>query len=120
MKSETYTTGKEGERKALQYLQQRGIKIAETNFRSRQGEIDIIGYDKSCLIFVEVKYRKNERAGTPESAVTLQKQRKICRVADYYRYLHRYGEEMAVRYDVVAICGDKISWYQDAFEHIRR
>lgn len=120
MKKETYTIGKEGENKALHYLKQCGIRIMEINFRNRQGEIDIIGYDRSCLVFVEVKYRKNERTGTPESAVTLQKQKKICRAADYYRYLHHYGEEVPVRYDVVAICGDQITWYQNAFEHIRR
>lgn len=120
MKKETYTIGKEGEKIAQQYLEQCGMKIIEKNFRSRQGEIDLIGYDRDCLVFAEVKYRTSEKMGKPESAVTLQKRKRICRAADYYRYLHHYGEDTYFRYDVVAICGEKITWYQNAFEHIGR
>ncbi len=109
--------GRRGEEEAARYLTEAGMKILERNFVSRQGEIDIIGYHRGCLVFVEVKYRRSERTGTPESAVTLQKMRKICRAADYYRYLHHYGEDGAIRYDVVAISGGEIRWYQDAFEH---
>ena len=120
MKRETYTIGKEGEEKALRYLKSHGMKIMETNFRNRQGEIDIIGYYKGYLVFVEVKYRRNEKAGTPESAVTRQKQKKICRLADYYRYLHHYGDDIPFRYDVIAITENKVTWYENAFEHISR
>ena len=120
MKKETYTIGKEGEKRAQQYLEEQGMKILETNFRNRQGEIDIIGYDKEYLVFVEVKYRTNEKAGAPESAVTWQKQRKICRLADYYRYLHHYGDDCPFRYDVVAVYEGRITWYRNAFEHINR
>ena len=120
MKKGTYTIGREGEERALQYLESHGMKIVERNFRNRQGEIDIIGYDRGCLVFVEVKYRTNEKTGAPESAVTWQKQRKICRLADYYRYLHHYGEDKPFRYDVVALDKKRITWYQNAFEHISR
>lgn len=120
MKKETYVIGKEGEEKALQYLKERGMKILDTNFRNRWGEVDIIGYHKGYLVFVEVKYRRSGKTGTPESAVTLQKQKKICRVADYYRYLHHYGDCVPFRYDVVAIVEDEIRWYENAFEHISR
>ncbi len=109
--------GRRGEEEAARYLAGQGMKILERNFVSRQGEIDIIGYHRDCLVFVEVKYRRSERTGTPESAVTLQKTRKICRAADYYRYLHHYGEDEAFRYDVVAISREEIRWYQNAFEH---
>lgn len=120
MQKKTYELGQEGEKTALRYLEAQGMRIIETNFRNRQGEIDIIGYDKDCLVFVEVKYRRSRRAGTPESAVTMQKQKKICRLADYYRYLHHYGDHLPFRYDVVAIEQNRISWYQNAFEHIDR
>lgn len=110
--------GRERERQAVRYLEERGMSVCASNFAGRQGEIDIIGYHRGYLVFVEVKYRRDEKTGTPESAVTLQKQKKICRTADYYRYLHRYGDERPFRYDVVAITGEEIRWYENAFEHV--
>lgn len=114
----TRALGSAGEQKAASYLEKQGVHIVEKNFRDRQGEIDLIGMQEGCLVFVEVKYRSTRGKGIPESAVTLHKQRKICRCADYYRYLHHYGEDTAVRYDVLAIEGGQIRWYRDAFSHL--
>ena len=113
-------TGAEWESLAAEYLTRSGMRITEKNFRCRQGEIDLIGFHQGYLVFVEVKYRRDEKRGTPESAVTLQKMEKICRSADYFRYLHHYGEERPFRYDVVAVSGDEIRWYENAFEHRER
>ncbi len=112
--------GREGEDQAAGYLERQGMKILERNFMCRQGEIDLIGYHKNCLVFVEVKYRRGQMSGTPESAVTPVKIKKLCIVADYYRYLHRYGDDSPFRYDVVAISGGEIRWYENAFEHMAR
>lgn len=114
----TRKTGTEYEVLAEQYLKKQGINIIEKNYRSRNGEIDLIGRDSEYLIFFEVKYRKNQKTGNPEEAVTYQKQKKICRVADYYRLTHGIGEFSAIRYDVVAICGEEIIWHRNAFSHI--
>jgi len=111
--------GAEKETLAVEYLEKNGMRIVERNYRNRKGEIDVIGYHEGYLVFVEVKYRKNTQTGTPEEAVHWNKQRIICKVADYYRYCHRIGDFTAIRYDVVAICGEKITWYQNAFMHIR-
>ena len=109
--------GTEKEEAAEEFLKKSGMRILERNFRCRQGEIDIIGLHKGYLTFVEVKYRRNERLGLPEEAVHREKQRKICNVARVYLFLHRYKAEQPVRFDVVAICGDKIKWYQNAFPY---
>lgn len=106
------------EQKAAEYLEARGMKIKERNFRNRQGEIDIIGYHDGYLVFVEVKYRSGSGKGYAAEAVDYRKQRQICKVADYYRYLHRLGENTAVRYDVIAVQGEEIEWLQNAFPHI--
>ncbi len=106
------------EQKAAEYLESQGLKVRERNYRSRQGEIDIIGYHEGYLVFVEVKYRGGTGRGYAAEAVNPLKQRKICRVADYYRYTHGLGEDTAVRYDVVAIQGEKIEWLQNAFPHV--
>ncbi|MBQ6787738.1 MAG: YraN family protein [Lachnospiraceae bacterium] len=114
----TRKTGAEYEAFTEKYLKSRGIKIIEKNYRNRKGEIDLIGRDEEYLIFFEVKYRKSQKAGNPAEAVTFQKQKKICQVADYYRLTHGIGEFSAIRYDVIAICGDEVIWHQNAFAHI--
>lgn len=114
----TRKTGAEYENLAEEYLKKRGIRILEKNYRNRKGEIDLIGRDKEYLIFFEVKYRKSSKNGNPAEAVNFYKQKKICQVADYYRLMHGIGEFCAIRYDVIAICDEEITWYQNAFEHI--
>jgi putative endonuclease len=114
----TRKTGNDKELLAAEYLKKNGMRIVEKNFRSRQGEIDIIGYDGAYLVFVEVKYRKNEAKGNALEAVGIQKQLRICRTADYYRYIHHVGDDAYIRYDVVGIQGDEITWIKNAFPHI--
>ena len=108
------------EQVAMEYLQRQGVVILEHNYRNRKGEIDIIGQHGEYTVFFEVKYRKDTAKGDPVEAVGYGKQRTICRVADHYRMIHQIGEFTPVRYDVVAICGKEITWYQNAFEHIYR
>ena len=95
------------------YLKEKGMKIVETNFRSRQGEIDLIGIHQGYLVFVEVKFRQSAEKGYALEAVDIRKQRRICRVADYYRYIHKIKANVSVRYDVVGIQGEEIQWVQN-------
>lgn len=112
--------GTEKENQASQYLKEQGMEILQCNYRCRQGEIDVIGFHNGYLVFLEVKYRKSLRAGSPEEAVSIRKQLKICQVSDYYRYIHGYNQETAVRYDVVALNDSELKWYQNAFDYIGR
>ena len=41
--------GAQKEEQVCACLLSKGVKIVERNFRNRQGEIDIIGYDGCCL-----------------------------------------------------------------------
>ena len=110
--------GADREKQAAEYLERQGMRIVERNFRIRQGEIDLIGYHQGYLVFVEVKYRSGDTKGHASEAVNLKKQQRICRVADYYRYSRRLGADIGIRYDVIAIQGEEISWIQNAFPHI--
>lgn len=114
----TRKKGAEYEQAAAAYLENHGVRILECNYRNRRGEIDLIGKDGEYTVFIEVKYRKNNEKGSPTEAVNFTKQRTICKVADYYRMTHGMGEFTAIRYDVVAIEGDQITWYKNAFAHI--
>ena len=81
----TRSLGRYGEDLACKYLQAKGYKILKRNFRCRRfGEIDIVASKAEVLSFIEVKTRASLRYGMPAEAVTLAKQRKIYRVAQYY------------------------------------
>lgn len=109
--------GSQKEELAKAYLQQLGFRVMEQNFRIRQGEIDLIGYDQEVLVFVEVKFRGGEKAGMPEEAVTYKKQRQISKTALFYLQKKGLGTDIPCRYDVVAIDGNEIRWHKGAFEH---
>lgn len=107
--------GREKEELAARFLQSQGVKIMERNFSCRLGEVDLIGWDSDYLVFFEVKYRKDTKAGYPQEAVSKYKKRKISLVSGYYRMLKNYGDNIPVRFDVVSILGNRIRWDKDAF-----
>lgn len=112
--------GADKEELAAQYLVRQGMELVERNFRCRMGEIDIIGRHGKYLVFVEVKYRGSRARGSALEAVNRQKQRQICKIADYYRCIHRLGANTMIRYDVVALQEDDIVWIRNAFAHSYR
>lgn len=109
--------GNDKEVLAASYLESRGVTILERNFRCRQGEIDLIARDGEYLVFAEVKFRRTKEKGSALEAVGPAKQAKICRVTDYYRMLHGFGDTVCVRYDVIGIQGEEILWIPNAFQH---
>ncbi len=100
---------------AVSFLKQNNIQILERNFSCKIGEIDIIGLDRDCLVFFEVKYRKNATFGYPEEAISKSKIRKISLVSNYFLLKNSNFAECTIRYDVISILGDKISWKKNAF-----
>jgi putative endonuclease len=112
--------GRRGEDAAAAYLQRIGMEIEERNWRCPVGEIDIVAMDGRCLVLVEVKTRRSERAGTPEEAVSPTKQRKLVRLAEAY-VQKAAAQPDGVRFDVVALRvlpGERalLRHYRGAFE----
>ena len=107
--------GSHYEELAARYLKEQGLQVLERNFRSRQGEIDLICRDGKTLVFVEVKYRRDKKKGSPEEAVNAIKQQRIRDTARYYLYSRRHGEDTPCRFDVIAILGAEFHWIQNAF-----
>lgn len=114
----TRNIGAQKEALAESYLTAAGLTVLEKNYKVRQGEIDIICRDGEYLVFVEVKYRKRGSMENPLSAVDALKQKRICRTADIYRYRHGIPSQTPVRYDVVGILGEEITWIKNAFPHV--
>lgn len=94
--------GKEGERVAERYLQNKGYKLVERNYRCRAGELDLIVLDRRVVVFVEVKTRTGRGFGSPLEAVEFRKQRKIIQAAQFFLAEKRLQQRDA-RFDVVGV-----------------
>lgn len=105
-KSNFKSFGKSGEEIAEKLLIEKGYTIIKKNFRFGKGEIDIIAMDGNCLVFVEVKTRKNLDYGEPEYSITKSKQRQLKRMAEAYFYVNGIKEQTC-RFDVITIVGEK-------------
>jgi putative endonuclease len=94
--------GKEGERLAERYLQNKGYKLVERNYRCRVGELDLIVLDRRVVVFVEVKTRTGHGFGSPLEAVEFRKQRKMIQAAQFF--LAAKGlQQRDARFDVVGV-----------------
>ena len=115
----TKSFGDRGEDLAAQYLEKRGCRILERQFRAKTGEIDIIAEDRGALLFIEVKTRRPTCFGAPAQAVGYTKQRRIFRTALLYMQKHGMGERFC-RFDVleVLVMGGSytVNHYENAFE----
>lgn len=99
--AEARLLGKWGERLVAEELRRRGWSIAATNYRCRQGEIDIIAVNRCYIAFVEVKLRRTDRFGQPREFVTGEKQRKLRTAAELY--LAEHPTELQPRFDVAEV-----------------
>jgi putative endonuclease len=97
--------GKFGEQIAANYLQNKGYQILETNYYTRDGEIDLICQKDKILIFVEVKTRTNRAFGWPEEAVTDDKVEKLANTASHYLQEKEIDPEWQI--DIISIVINK-------------
>ena len=110
----TTETGKRGEELASLFLENKGWLILERNYRYKRGEIDLIALHDSLLIFLEVKFRKNNHFGHPENFVNAKKSEMVKQTAEYY--LIEKNWKGNIRFDIIAISGgDMPEHFEDAF-----
>jgi len=117
--------GKKGEDLAVQFLQKKGYKILQRNYRYKRAEIDIIAQKEDLLIFVEVKARKRIDFGYPEDAVNEKKIELIQEAAENFMEESAWGKEHEpgsggqIRFDIVSITSEndnfEIFHIEDAF-----
>ena len=112
-------TGRLAEDFAARYLEQKGYRILERRFRSRQGEIDLIAKDGNTLVFVEVKYRRSLKWGRPADAVDAGKRRRLTMTVSYYLRQSRQIDACC-RFDVIELWREegslRVHHYQNAFD----
>ena len=100
-------TGRRGEEAAYFYLRTLGYVMVARNYRSprRHGEIDIIGWHKNVLCFIEVKTRTTRDVKPAEAAVGPEKRKELLYVAR--EYLRRVPPSCQWRFDVLTVYYDR-------------
>ncbi len=117
----THGTGRLGESLACQHLKSLGYTILDTNWRSSEGEIDVVARDGETIVFVEVKARTTRRFGLPEDAITRRKRRRLQQAGLAYLGAHELLDR-PWRIDVVALELDRdgrprrVEHYPDAVD----
>ena len=113
--AEHLRTGRRGEEEAYFHLRRLGYIIIARNYRSpnHRGELDLVGWDKNILCFVEVKTRTTRAVKPAEAAVDREKQNDLRQVArDFLRHL---PSSCQCRFDVLAVYYDR-GFSQPSFE----
>jgi putative endonuclease len=98
--------GQVGERLALEHYERLGFRLIERNHRNRRGELDLIVYDGSTIVFAEVKCR---RAGglDPILSITPAKQRRLrLAAAGWLAAQVRVPRARELRFDAVGVVID--------------
>lgn len=94
--------GRVGEEIACRYLQERGYVLIERNYRTRQGEIDLIMGYGPYLVFVEVKTRSSTICGDGGESITRQKKFRMRQTAFHFLQNHPQSP-LFLRFDVILI-----------------
>ncbi len=111
--------GKFGEELAVEFLQQNGYAILETNWTFQKAEIDIIAQKENILAVVEVKTRSSIEFGLPQDFVKPKKIQLLVKAVN--EYVISNDLDIEVRFDIIAIYKQennyKIEHIEDAFYH---
>ena len=116
----TKARGDAGEDEALAYLQARGLRLLQRNYRTPGrggGEIDLIMQSPDgTVVFVEVRQRSRSDHGGAAASIGVQKQRRIIFAARHY--LLRWRHLPPARFDVVTLEGSGPKWLKAAFDAV--
>lgn len=115
--------GKSAESAAQNYLRHQGLVCLKQNFRCRMGEIDLVMRDHDCLVFVEVRFRRQGQHGDGAESITHAKRQKLIRCAAFYLRACRVSSHQVCRFDVVSVSlalptsgqGYEFEWIRSAF-----
>ena len=100
-------------------LRRSGLRVLARNWRCRHGEIDLVAEEGGTLVFVEVRYRRDERFGGAAGSVTTAKQARLIAAARLYLAWRPIARsEPACRFDVLlldSLEAQRIQWIRNAF-----
>jgi putative endonuclease len=106
MTSRNLRIGRLGEQAARRYLEERGYRVLDHNWRSpeptERGELDLVLRDRRELVVCEVKTRTGAALAHPAEAVTAEKAARLRRLAVLWQRAHPAARR-SVRIDVLAV-----------------
>ena len=111
--------GPAAEQLAAEFLQRNGLRLIESNFRCRYGEVDLILRDGDTIVFAEVRLRSSSTFGGAAASITPAKQAKVARAAQFY--LQRSRSRAPCRFDAVLLDNldaMRVEWIRNAFEGV--
>lgn len=82
------STGRAGENIAAKYLEEKGYKIIDRNFRTSYKELDIVAIYKNTLVFIEVKTRSTELFGGAAESISANKLKSLVNASEFYKMTH--------------------------------
>ncbi|GAC1652898.1 MAG: YraN family protein [Vulcanimicrobiaceae bacterium] len=113
MRKSNSAIGRAGEDRAAAYLEERGYTIIQTNVRLPGGELDLVCKDGEIIVFIEVKLRNTAAFGSALGAVDAKKRATLRRLAcDYLQFM---APAARARFDIVALEGERVTLYKNAF-----
>lgn len=100
---------------AAAFLERKGLRVIERNYRCRLGEIDLVAREGATTVFVEVRQRASKAFGGAAASITSAKRQRLLRAARHY--LSRLRTLPQCRFDALLIEGDppQIEWVRNAF-----
>lgn len=112
----TRQSGAYYEQKARRFLESRGVEFVAANFHVRGGEIDLIMRHLHVIVFVEVRFRRNDSFGHAAASITMTKQKRLLHAAKVWLSgVDESFETVDCRFDVLAFTGNEIEWLTNAF-----
>ncbi len=113
--------GQRWERRACAFLKSHGLKVLETGYHCRLGEIDLVCADEQTIVIVEVRARGGGSVASAAETVDASKRRRLIRAARHLLMRRPEWSERPVRFDVIAIedidtTQARFEWICDAFD----
>ena len=107
--------GAAAENAALAHLRAAGLRLLERNARFKVGELDLVMRDGEFIVFVEVRYRQDDRFGGGLASVDRRKCRRIALAARAWLQRHPALADAPCRFDIVAASPAGLEWHRGAF-----
>ena len=114
--------GQQGEDRALQFLQTRGLRLIARNWRWHGGELDLVMLDGDTVVFVEVRARRHAAWGGAAESIDARKRQRLVNSAALFLQSEARWAKRPCRFDVIAIgpgadaSPQALEWITQAFE----
>ena len=100
-------------------LESAGLRTLARNVNYRFGELDLVMRDGNTVVFVEVRYRRDDHFGGAAGSVDFRKRRRIVLAARAWLARQRGLGDAPCRFDVVTVLGTETQlqceWIRAAF-----